>query len=68
MVHFDANSILLVAAVVGAGGGVYSGVKYLLKKSVDMGFELVTHRIKSRMKPPEPNVGLYDGYGRLVKK
>lgn len=68
VVHFDANSLLLAAAVVGAGGGVYSSVKYLLKKAVDMGFDLATHRIKSRLKPPVPPVELYDPYGRLVKK
>lgn len=68
MIHFDANSILLVAAVAGAAGGVCSGVRYLLKKTVDMGFDLATHRIKSRMKPPETPVQLYDAYGRLVKK
>lgn len=68
MVHFDANSLLLVAAIVGAGGGVYSSVKYLLKKTVDMGFDIATHRIRSRLKPPAPPVELYDPYGRLVKK
>jgi len=68
VVHFDANSLLLVAAVVGTGGGVYSSVKYLLKKTVDMGFDIATQRIKGRLKPPVPPVELYDPYGRLVKK
>jgi hypothetical protein len=68
VVHLDANSLLLVAAVVGAGGGVYSSVKYLLKKTVDMGFDIATHRIKSHLKPAVPPVELYDPYGRLVKK
>ena len=67
MNYFNPSSVLFIALALGFGTGVFAGVRYLLKKTVDLGFDIAGHKIKMRIMAPEPAVELYDPFGRVLR-
>jgi glycerate kinase len=68
VIHFDPNSVERFARAVrvGASGGIGAGVLYLIKKYVDLRFDVWKHRKLEREKALPPVI--YDPNGRIVKR